>query len=107
MKSLAIIAAIVAFLGYSIVGTSGRVEEIKRRAPGSMESRNWKILRYEGWQYGSWGNHGGKVWYHVANLDDASIQYRVYVTLWGGELHYCYGDPEPVSRLNIRGEVGK
>ena len=105
MKIFGLVILIVVFLGYSIIGTSSRVGEIKKAAPASMAERNWKILRYEGWEYGSWCYHGGKVWYHVANLDDPTIQYRVFITLWGGELHYTYGSPETVNRINIRGEI--
>jgi len=96
-----LILSIVAFIGYSIVGTSGNVAEIKRQAPSEIAKRNWKILRYEGFQYGSWGNHGGKVWYHVANIDNPSIQYKVYVTLWNNELQYCYGEPEVLNRVEV------
>ena len=96
-----VLSAIVTFILYVLVGTCERVDEIKEMAPADMESKNWEIMRYEGWQYGSLNNHGGKVWYHVKNKDDASIQYRVYVTLWGGELHYTYGQPEKLERSNV------
>ena len=103
----AIVVALIGLLAYSMVGTSGRVEEIKRRAPAEISVRNWKILRYEGYRYGSWGEHGGRVWYHVANIDDPSIQYRVYITLWAGELQYVYGEPENLSRINVNGDLSK
>ena len=89
------------FLSYSIIGTGERVDQIKKLAPGQMAERNWKILRYEGYQFGSWCNHGGKVWYHVANIDNPNIQYRVYITIWGGELQYNYGEPEQLSRIDL------
>ena len=105
MKGL-IVAVTVAgmFIGtvlYDAIGVSTRVEEIKERAPSAMELRGWEILRYEGYELGSFNKHGGKVWYHVRNINDHSIQYRVQVTLWGGELHYYYNGPESVSRLNV------
>jgi hypothetical protein len=93
--------AIFAFLYYSIIGTDSRVNEIKAKAPVEMQARNWKVLRYEGFQYGSYSTHGGKVWYHVANVDNPNIQYRVFVTLWNGELHYHYGQPETLKRIEI------
>jgi hypothetical protein len=99
------IIAFIAFIGYSIVGTSGNVAEIKKRAPEEFKTRNWKILRYEGFEYGSWSRHGGKVWYHVMNTQDSSIQYRVYVCLWDGELQYYYGAPEKLNRINISGNL--
>lgn len=103
LACVSVIMMFIAFFLYSAVGTSGSVEEIKRIAPAAMKSRNWEIIRYEGWQYGSFDSHGGKVWYHVRNIDNHSIQYRVYITLWAGELHYMYGKPEPLSRVNIDG----
>ena len=86
---------------YSIVGTSGNVEKIKQLAPEEIKKREWKILRYEGFRYGSWGNHGGKVWYHVANTNNPNIQYRVYITMWGDELQYTYGQPEILQRVDV------
>ena len=86
---------------YSVIGTSGRVDEIKRMAPKEMADRNWKVLRYEGYQHGSWGNHGGKVWYHVKDLVHSNTYYRVYLTLWDGEVHFHYGQPEKLERLNF------
>ena len=101
MKALSIAFMILSIIGYSLVGTSQHVQEIKRLAPIDIQKRNWKILRYEGYQFGSWANNGGKVWYHVQNIDNPNIQYRVYVTLWFGELQYCYGSPEPLNRIEV------
>lgn len=97
---LASIALIILIL-YTVFGTSGRVEAIKKKAPQEIAERHWKILRYEGFQYGSWQNHGGKVWYHVANTDNPSIQYRVCITMWNGELQYHYGNPETLNRVEV------
>ena len=91
----------IAIIGYSIVGTSGNVEKIKKIAPFEMQKRNWKILRYEGFQYGSWGQNGGKVWYHVADTLNPSIQYRVFITMWNNELQYHYGSPEVLQRIEV------
>lgn len=98
-RTLAI--CLLVLLGYGFVGTCGDVEKIKQMAPPAIEERGWEILRYEGWQYGSFSNHGGRVWYHVRNKDDHSIQYRVNITYWGGELHFHYGKPETLSRVNV------
>ena len=98
------IASIAGFMliSYSLVGTKYKVDEIKSMAPASIQERGWKILRYEGWQYGSWYNNGGKVWYHVADTAHPTIQYRIYITLWDDELHYCYGNPETLNRVEIQ-----
>jgi hypothetical protein len=86
---------------YTCVGTSSRVEQIKSMAPKVIAERNWKIIRYEGWQYGSWEHHGGKVWYQVCESNDSNIQYRTFATLWNGELHFSYGAPIVLSRVNV------
>lgn len=101
MLKIAIAAIIVALLGYTFIGCATRVHEIKDQAPKAIEERGWKIMRYEGYQWGAWGHHGGKVWYHVQDVKDATIQYRIYITKWGGELHFTYGQPEILSRINI------
>lgn len=100
MKTISKIALII-LVSYSLIGTSGRVDEIKKKAPSEIAKRNWKILRYEGFEFGSWGNHGGKVWYHVANIDNPQIQYRVYITIWDNELQYHYGNPETLQRIEV------
>lgn len=100
--NLTLRVAIVGTLLYGIIGTSTRVDEIKNRMPKEMESRNWQILRYEGYQLGSFTYHGGKVWYHVANKENPNIQYRVFVTLWNNELHFYYNEPETLVRAEIK-----
>lgn len=104
MKTAAIVIVILAFLGYSIFGTEGNVEEIKRQAPLRIEDHKWDVLGYEGYERGSWMHHGGKVWYHVAEKDNPNVRYRVYFTLWNGELHAYYGPPEVVSNVQVKVE---
>lgn len=95
--ALSLVAAFI----YTVVGTRGNVDEIKMLAPAEIASKNWEILRYEGFQYGSFMKHGGKVWYHVANKDNKNIQYRVHITMWDGELQYYYSEPEKLNRVSI------
>ena len=97
----ALILLIVAILAYSLIGTSYKVEEIKQKAEIEIPKRNWEIVRYEGFQFGSWGNNGGKVWYHVKDKTHRNTYYRVFVTMWGGELQYNYGEPESLNRINL------
>ena len=100
MKNLVLVIVTI-ILGYTLIGTSVNVEKIKKIAPLEMQKKNWRILRYEGFQYGSWSDNGGKVWYHVANIDNPNIQYRVYVTLWDNELQYHYNQPEVLNRVQV------
>lgn len=88
-------------LTYGVVGTSGNVEYIKAAAPFEMKSRGWEILRYEGYQFGSFSTHGGKVWYHVKDLNHSNTYYRVCVSMWGDELQFYYGEPEKLGRFNF------
>ena len=94
---------VAGFFYYCIVGTNGNIEEITLRAPLEIPARGWQILRYEGYQYGSFGKHGGRAWYHVRNTSDHSIQYRVQVTLWDGRLEYWYKAPEILIRADLKG----
>lgn len=104
MNNLAKAAVVTVALasGYTIFGTQGDIEYIKAEAPKQMQERGWEIVRYEGWQRGSWAKHGGKVWYHVKNVNNDNIQYRVHVAEWGGELHYYYNKPEVLSRIDVK-----
>ena len=101
MKTVIFFALIVLVIAYSIIGTSGNVEQIKSMVPSDMTKRNWTIMRYEGYGFGSFAKHGGKVWYHVE--DDAVINtyYRVHITLWNGELQYYYNKPETLNRIDV------
>ena len=94
--------AIVLLLLYTCIGSDKNVTILKERAEIEIPKRNWKILRYEGYKYGSWSRHGGTVWYHVANVDNPDIQYRVAISLWNNELQYYYNEPEVLSRIQIQ-----
>jgi len=106
MKIILTLSSILLVLAlYTLIGTCGDVNKIKELSPHQMELRNWKILRYEGFQYGSWRYHGGKVWYHVADRDNPAIQYRVFVTLWNNELQFYYEQPEILQRIELNYSV--
>lgn len=96
---LTVLVFIITLIGYCLIGTEGDVPFIKNAAPKEIKNRGWEIMRYEGYERGSWGNHGGKVWYHVRNVDNHNIQYRVCIIEWKGELHFVYGEPEILQRI--------
>lgn len=96
------IVFVITILCYTLIGTSENISELKRRVPLEIKQRNWKILRYEGFEYDSWNRHGGKVWYHVCDINDSSIQYRINVSIWDGELQYYYGQPEVLNRIEVK-----
>ena len=96
-----IVLVFLALFSYTLVGTGTRVDEIKERAPAAISERGWAILRYEGYQWGAWSKHGGKVWYHVKDRNHKNTYYRVHVTLWSGELHFYYNKPEQLQRINL------
>lgn len=100
--SMALLLTFVfALSAYSLIGTRGNVPEIRRRAPQYIQAHGWRIIHYESYQYGSWGNHGGKVWYHVAEANNPSIRYRMYITLWDGELCSVYDAPEVLEHIDV------
>jgi len=104
MRILGTIFCILLFIAavyYSLVGTAGNVETLKERAPKEMPARGWEILRYEGFQYGSYNTHGGSVWYHVREIENPNVQYRVKISLWNDELQYYYGQPEKLIRHEV------
>lgn len=103
VKALGVLA-ICLILSYTFIGTDSNVKEIRKRVPEEITSRNWEILRYEGFEYGSWNKHGGYVWYHVRNTNNHNIQYRVNVSLWDSELQWYYGEPEKLNRLELNTE---
>lgn len=94
--------AMVLIIVYSIVGTGYKVDEIKRRAPAELAHRGFTILHGESYEYGAWGNDGGKVWYHVAETAHPEMRYRMYVTMWNGELQLAYGYAEGMQHIDIR-----
>ena len=99
MKILAILT-VVTILIYSIVGVSTRVDEIKARAPTALEEKGLNVIRYEGYQFGSWSRHGGKVWYLVKDATREGVYYRVNISLWDDELQYYYSAPEKLIQIN-------
>jgi hypothetical protein len=96
------IGLVVALALYTGIGTSGNIPEIKEKVPQAMEDRGWEIMRYEGYEFGSWNKHGGFCWYHVRNVDNENIQYRVRVAMWDDELQFYYGAPEKLNRLDVK-----
>lgn len=102
-KSLIILSiALMSICQYGIIGTSGNVERIKTLIEPAMQERGWKIIRYDGYQWGSFKRHGGTCWYHVCNKNNNNIQYQVGVSLWGDELQFWYGEPETLNRVDLK-----
>lgn len=92
---------LLTILAYTIIGTSTKVNKIKKLVPLDVKKRGWNIMRYEGYEYGSWSHDGGIVWYHVCDTINTNIQYRVKVCLFNDELQYYYGKPEFSERMQI------
>jgi len=101
IKAGSLIAVVLAIFIYTFIGTGERVDSIKEIAHEAIEERNWEVIRYEGYQYGSWNYHGGKVWYYVKDNKIKNTYYRAFITMWGDELHFHYSDPETLNRVNI------
>jgi len=78
------IATLVCITGAIWNGTAYRdVHQIKKKAPKYLESFEYRIVGYEGFQGGM--IHGGGVWYQVEDSD--GYLYTLCVREWRGELH--------------------
>lgn len=95
-----VIASIILTSLYTVIGVGTQVDEIKKAAPYDMAARGWEVLTHEGYQYGSWGHHGGKVWYRVRDISSGAY-FRVFVCMWSGDLQYYYNEPEKLMRVNV------
>ncbi len=95
----------VTLLGYSLIGTAHHVDNIVAVAPVTLEQRGFSIIRYDGFQYGSWSRHGGKVWYYVKDKTNPSIRYKVSISSWNGELQFYYDEPEKLQQLDITAKL--
>lgn len=82
------------FIGLFLAGcSSGNLEYVKEKAEHKWEKQGYKVLDYEGYEWGFWGlnNYGGaKVWYRLRRLDNLCLSYSGYLQRWGDELH-VYG----------------
>lgn len=103
MKTILLLFLVaIPLITYSIVGTEERVSKLKILAPKELEARNFNILRYEGYERGSWCYHGGKVWYHVEEKTNPNIRYRIFCTLWNNEVHLYYAYTENINNLQVK-----
>lgn len=73
---------------------SGNLEYVKEHAPAKWEKQGFKVVDYEGYQWGSWvpfTTYGGAcVWHRLKKLKDNGISYTGCIKRWGDELH-VYG----------------
>ena len=84
------ILLVVGVILFSLVGGclkfgDRNVPRLKVEAPAFLESHGFKVVAYQGYQYGP--ICGGKAWY---TLEKGGITYEAMVMPWGGELH-LYG----------------
>jgi len=77
------------------------LNEVKAAAPKTWEQAGYKIVGYEGFQWGHWfwGNYGGaEVWYSLKrHPKDNGIIYTGSIKRWGDEFH-IYG-PRAVDAI--------
>jgi hypothetical protein len=72
---------------------AGNLDDVKVHAEETFESVGFKVVGYEGYQWGFWGfnNYGGaKVWYRLDKIPWNGITYSGYIQKWGDEYH-VYG----------------
>lgn len=81
MKKLTVIAAIViALCGCS----AGNVEEIKQNAAQVWASNGFEVVGYQGYQWATMDQWGGRVWYTVKR---GNVTYEGNISKWGKEFH--------------------
>jgi uncharacterized protein YceK len=80
MKKIAILTITVILSGCS----TSRVDDIKQHAEEVWNKNGFKVIGYEGYQWGSFDSWGGKVWYIVEK--DNTI-FHGALTKWGDEYH--------------------
>jgi hypothetical protein len=61
-----------------------RVPDIKAHAVETFSANGFKIIGYQGYQWGLLDNYGGRVWY---TLEKDGIVYEACLTKWGDEYH--------------------
>jgi hypothetical protein len=87
MKFTTLIAALAIA---TLAGCSAhQVPDIKQHANEMFEKAGFKVVGYEGFQYGSIlsPGFGGRVWYI---LERNKVTYEAYIAKWGDEYH-IYG----------------
>jgi hypothetical protein len=80
MKKIAILTIAVILSGCS----ASRVDDIKQHAEEVWNKNGFKVIGYEGYEFGFFGTFGGKVWYIV---EKDSTLFHGALTKWGDEYH--------------------
>jgi hypothetical protein len=87
---LVIVLSVLFLFGCS----SGNLQDVKDKAPEVWKQNGFKVVGYEGYQWGKWGifsSYGGaRVWHRLENIPDNGIIYSGYIQRWGKEYH-IYG----------------
>lgn len=100
IKNPALLAvSCIAMFGLSGCGSANR-EYIKERAEQRWEEVGFRVIGYEGYQWGFWigGKWGGAcVWYMLEPVKSNGIHYSGYLQRWGDELH-VYG-PKAIDAI--------
>jgi hypothetical protein len=94
IMGIVITLAFILSLLYLVVGTSGNIDDIQRLAIRELPERGWTIIRKDEATRGRIGKHGGSVWYYVKDNSCENTNYRVGVSMRGGELQYDYKVPD-------------
>jgi hypothetical protein len=76
---------IVALLALGLTACSKvNVPDIKQHANKVWEDNGFKVVGYEGYEYGSMGQWGGCVWYIVSR---ENVTYHGCISKWEDEYH--------------------
>ncbi|MFA7287242.1 MAG: membrane lipoprotein lipid attachment site-containing protein [Melioribacteraceae bacterium] len=91
MKKIILFVLLVGVLMLSGCSSSN-LENVKGNAEGVWGQAGFKIIGYEGYQYGftfpvNWNYGGAHVWYVVNKVPDNGITYLGCLQRWGNEYH--------------------
>jgi len=88
MKKIVIGLGLMVLIAFVIGGCTVDVAELKEAGPKYFTDIGYKVLAYEGYQWGIWG---GKVWFLVEDTT-RGLRYSHYLIKRGGEIHWYYGN---------------
>ncbi len=95
MKLLNIYLIVLLFISFLVGCSSNNLQNTKDKAPEVWKQIGFKVVGYEGFQWGKWGifgsTYGGAcVWHRLEKIPDNGIAYSGYIQRWGNEYH-IYG----------------
>lgn len=99
MRNIKKITALIMLSALICACGSGNREYVEERAETRWNQVGYRIIGYEGYQWGFWfGPYGGAaVWYQLETTTPNGVRYTGFLYRWGNEIH-VYG-PKAVDAI--------